>query len=160
MSIKRRFQSFFALDDETEYEEVEQERQPAQREAQREAQHPVPQQQLPAQQNQSKQQNVISLQSIQKHPTKMILTEPRAYSEAQEITDHLKAKKVVVVNLHRVARDQAVRIVDFLSGTVYALGGDIQKVGENIFLCTPDNVDVSGTISTLMAEQEQNVKRW
>ncbi len=70
--------------------------------------------------------------------------------EAQEITDHLKNRKVVVVNLQRIQRDQAVRIVDFLSGTVYALGGDIQKIGTDIFLCTPDNVDVSGSISDMM----------
>jgi len=67
----------------------------------------------------------------------------------------------VVVNLQRIQRDQAVRIVDFLSGTVYALGGDIQKIGTDIFLCTPDNVDVSGSISDMMGEHDTtNVKRW
>ncbi|MBC8923042.1 cell division protein SepF, partial [Escherichia coli] len=45
------------------------------------------------------------------------------------------------------------RIVDFLSGTVYALGGDIQRVGNNIFLCTPDNVEVDGSISEMLDEQ-------
>ena len=48
------------------------------------------------------------------------------------------------MNLQRIERDQARRIVDFLSGTVYAIGGDIQKIGTDIFLCTPDNVEVSG----------------
>ncbi len=108
----------------------------------------------------SQQQNVISLQSVQKS-SKMVLSEPRVYAEAQDITDHLKNRKVVVVNLQRIQRDQAVRIVDFLSGTVYALGGDIQKIGTDIFLCTPDNVDVSGSISDMLTEHEtSNVKRW
>jgi len=58
--------------------------------------------------------------------------------------------------------DQAKRIVDFLSGTVYAIGGDIQRIGQNIFLCTPDNVDVSGSISEIMQQEQEEYtdKRW
>lgn len=78
---------------------------------------------------------------------KMILLEPRAYSESQQIADHLKKKNTVVVNMKRVTPDQAKRIVDFLSGTVYALGGDLQKIGAGIFLCTPQNVNVEGAIT-------------
>ena len=79
--------------------------------------------------------------------TKMILMEPRAYSESQQIVDHLKHRNPVVVNLKRVTSDQAKRIIDFLSGTVYAIGGDLQKVGGGIFLCTPNNVNVQGKIT-------------
>ncbi len=78
---------------------------------------------------------------------KMILLEPRAYSESQQIADHLKKKNTVVVNMKRVTPDQAKRIIDFLSGTVYAIGGDLQKIGGGIFLCTPNNVDVEGAIT-------------
>ena len=53
--------------------------------------------------------------------TKMILLEPRAYSEAQQIADHLKMRNTVVVNLKRVTSDQAKRIIDFLAGTIYAI---------------------------------------
>jgi len=79
--------------------------------------------------------------------SKMILMEPRAYSESQQIVDHLKVRNTVVVNLKRVTSDQAKRIVDFLSGTIYAIGGDIQKIGGGIFLCTPNNVNIQGSIS-------------
>ena len=79
--------------------------------------------------------------------SKMILLEPRAYSESQQIVDHLKHRNTVVVNLKRVTSDQAKRIVDFLSGTIYAIGGDIQKIGGGIFLCTPNNVNIQGSIS-------------
>ena len=79
--------------------------------------------------------------------SKMILFEPRAYSESQQIADYLKKRNAVVVNLKRVTPDQAKRIVDFLSGTVYALGGDLQKIGAGIFLCTPRNVNVEGAIT-------------
>ena len=78
---------------------------------------------------------------------KMILLEPRAFSESQQIADHLKKRNTVVVNMKRVTADQAKRIVDFLSGTVYALGGDLQKIGAGIFLCTPKNVNVEGAIT-------------
>ena len=79
--------------------------------------------------------------------SKMMLLEPRAYSESQQIADYLKNRSAVVVNLKRVTPDQAKRIVDFLYGTIYAIGGDLQKLGGGIFLCTPNNVNVEGTIS-------------
>lgn len=79
--------------------------------------------------------------------TKLVLLEPRAYSEAQQIADQLKSRNTVVVNLKRVTSDQAKRIIDFLSGTIYAIGGDLQKVGGGIFLCTPNNVKVNGKIT-------------
>ena len=79
--------------------------------------------------------------------SKMILLEPRAFSESQQIADHLKKRNAVVVNLKRVTSDQAKRIIDFLSGTIYAISGDIQKIGGGIFLCTPNNVNVQGKIT-------------
>lgn len=78
---------------------------------------------------------------------KMILLEPRAYSESQQIADYLKARNTVVVNMKRVTPDQAKRIVDFLSGTVYAISGGLQKIGGGIFLCTPNNINVEGQIT-------------
>jgi len=79
--------------------------------------------------------------------TKLVLLEPRAFSEAQQIADQLKSRNTVVVNLKRVTSDQAKRIVDFLSGTIYAIGGSLQKIGGGIFLCTPNNVKVNGKIT-------------
>ena len=79
--------------------------------------------------------------------SKMMLLEPRAYSESQQIADYLKNRSAVVVNLKRVTPDQAKRIVDFLYGTIYAIGGHLQKLGGGIFLCTPNNVNVEGKIS-------------
>lgn len=83
----------------------------------------------------------------EKAGNKMILLEPRAYSESQQIADYLKKRNTVVVNLKRVTPEQAKRIVDFLSGTLYAISGDMQKLGGGIFLCTPNNVNVEGKIS-------------
>ena len=87
------------------------------------------------------------LSKLAKKDNTMILLEPRAYSESQQIADYLKSNSSVVVNLRRVTPDQAKRIVDFLSGTIYAIGGDLQKLGGGIFLCTPNTVNVEGKIS-------------
>ncbi len=91
--------------------------------------------------------------------SKMMLLEPRAYSESQQIADYLKNRSAVVVNLKRVTPDQAKRIVDFLYGTIYAIGGDLQKLGGGIFLCTPNNVNVEGKISEDVAQNQQKANR-
>ena len=93
--------------------------------------------------------------SIENSNNKMILLEPRAYSESQQIADHLKNRNSVVVNLKRVTSDQAKRIIDFLSGCIYAIGGTMQKIGVGIYLCTPKNVNVQGKISEDNKDQEK-----
>ncbi|MEC0437400.1 cell division protein SepF [Bacillus subtilis] len=151
MSMKNKLKNFFSMEDEEyEYEYIETERESHEEHEQKEK--PAYTGNKP-----SGTQNVVSLQSVQKS-SKVVLSEPRVYAEAQEIADHLKNRRAVVVNLQRIQHDQAKRIVDFLSGTVYAIGGDIQRIGSDIFLCTPDNVDVSGTISELISEDEH--QRW
>ena len=96
--------------------------------------------------------------NIQPGTGKMILLEPRAFSESQQIADHLKNRNTVVVNMKRVTAEQAKRIIDFLSGTVYAIGGDLQKIGGGIFLCTPKNVDVEGSITDEDGNKKQDDK--
>ncbi len=97
--------------------------------------------------------NVVSIQTASSaKSSKVVIVEPRVYAEAQDIAEHLKNKRAIIVNLQRIDRDQAVRIIDFLSGTVYALSGDIQRIGMDIFLCTPDNVEVSGEVSNYLNE--------
>lgn len=85
---------------------------------------------------------------------KVVLYEPRSYDEAQEIADHLRSHRTVVINLQRVRNDQAMRIIDFLSGTVYALGGGISKIGGNIFMCTPDTVEIQGSITEILGDEQ------
>ncbi|MCR5483674.1 MAG: cell division protein SepF [Bacilli bacterium] len=98
----------------------------------------------------------VDSKSVSKNGSKMVLVEPRAYSESQTIADHLKGRNSVVVNLKRVTNDQAKRIIDFLSGTLYAIGGDMQKLGNGIYLCTPKNVTVDGRMSD--AEEDKKAK--
>ncbi len=96
-----------------------------------------------------------ALKEADKMGNKMILMEPRAYSESQQIADHLKNRNSVVVNLKRVTSAQAKRIIDFLSGCIYSIGGKMQKIGIGIYLCTPKNVNIQGKISD-ESEKEKN----
>lgn len=78
---------------------------------------------------------------------KVVVIQPLTYSDSQDIADHLKSKKPVVVNLEKVEKDVARRIVDFLSGAVYALDGSMQKVSNGILLLAPYNVGIMGDFS-------------
>lgn len=75
---------------------------------------------------------------------KVVIMQPENIDDAQDICDHLKNKKPIVVNLEDLEKEPAQRIVDFLSGSVYALDGNIQKVSGGIFLIAPNNVDIMG----------------
>ncbi len=73
----------------------------------------------------------------------VIVSEPRTYDDSTSIVKHLKDRKTVVLNLHLLDKDQALRIVDFLCGATYALGGSQQKIGDSVFIFTPVNVALS-----------------
>ena len=158
MSIKNIFDRFFYLEEEEEYDNGD--HQPSSHETRQQQVDQTTAVKVRGKKerrvtmtNETSTNNVVSLQAAtsSKH-SKVVLIEPRVYAEAQDIAENLKNKRATIVNLQRIDRDQAIRIIDFLSGTVYALGGEIQRVGTNIFLCTPDNVEVSGEISEYLYE--------
>jgi cell division inhibitor SepF len=100
----------------------------------------------------NKKATVVSLHTQKQ--VKVVLCEPQSYEEAASIADHIRNRRPVIVNLHKSPFDQAVRIIDFLSGTTYALSGSMQKLGQQIFLCAPENVDIQGSISEFLASQQ------
>lgn len=73
---------------------------------------------------------------------KVVVMQPENFDEARDITNHLKERKPIVVNLEAVEKEVARRIVDFLSGAVFALDGDMQKISNGIFLLVPNNVAI------------------
>ena len=73
---------------------------------------------------------------------KLVVMQPTSFDDAQDVCDHLKEKKPVVINLEYADKDTARRLIDFLSGAVYGVDGHIQKVSTTIFLIVPYNVDV------------------
>ena len=77
---------------------------------------------------------------------KMVIFRPNAYEESQDIIDALKSRKSIILNLDEIDVRLAQRILDFVSGAVYALAGDIKKAARNIFVVAPSNVDVASSI--------------
>ncbi|MGE7667203.1 cell division protein SepF [Ureibacillus composti] len=158
MSMKNKIKNFFYLEEE---EEIESQPQIQQVPKQQQHEYTVvktPRAKKERKFNSTEQPplNVVSLQAASSMKnSKVVIVEPRVYAEAQDISEHLKNKRAIIVNLQRIDREQGVRIIDFLSGTVYALGGDIQRIGNDIFLCTPENVEVTGEISNFMNDQFQ-----
>ncbi|MEY9969999.1 cell division inhibitor SepF [Lysinibacillus sp. RC46] len=163
MSMKNKIKNFFYLEEELEEEITQapiQQQQPVQQQQQIQSAKPkkmMKERKAPVQeifpQSTTPTNNIVSLQAaMNSKGAKVVLVEPRVYAEAQDIAEHLKNKRATIVNLQRIEREQGVRIIDFLSGTVYALSGDIQRIGKDIFLCTPDNVEVSGEISNFILD--------
>ncbi|MGM9966717.1 MULTISPECIES: cell division protein SepF [unclassified Rummeliibacillus] len=167
MKMKDKLKNFFYLEEEDDYveenvkqqESIQQQAAPA---VQRKQVKPAVSRpavvKKPAVRERAKQvehSSIPNIVSITQKTSKVILSEPRVYAEAQDIADNLKNKRAVVVNLQRIDREQGLRIIDFLSGTIFALGGDIKRIGTDIFLCTPDNVEVDGNISDYYYEDLQ-----
>ena len=75
---------------------------------------------------------------------KVVVIQLTCFEDAKDIADHLKNKKPVVINLENLEKDVSRRVVDFLSGAVYGVDGNIQKVANGIFLIAPYNVGIMG----------------
>lgn len=83
----------------------------------------------------------------QPQQVKMVITQPTSFEQSEEICNYLKEKKSIIVNLEYVNKDVARRIVDFISGSVHALDGHIQKVSNAIFLVAPVNYEIASDLA-------------
>lgn len=99
--------------------------------------------------------------SMNGHPaattsSKISIYQPRLYSDVQEIADELLAHRATVVNFSQMETATANKVIDFLNGTVYAIDGDIKRIGEQIFLCTPHNFEVEGSVKFNTSRNEDD----
>ncbi|WP_295730144.1 cell division protein SepF [uncultured Limosilactobacillus sp.] len=95
---------------------------------------------------------VVSIKNVQalRETGKIALFEPRIYGDARDITEQLLNGQAVIINFRQMDPKLAVKTVDFLNGAVFAMDGEIRRIGEQIFLCTPKNFEVTGkTMSDL-----------
>ena len=72
----------------------------------------------------------------------VVLVKPDKFDDASAIADHLREKRTVVLNLESTNKDVARRLIDFLSGVAYSIGGSLKKIASNAYVITPSNVDV------------------
>ncbi|HBG90601.1 cell division protein SepF [Lactobacillus acetotolerans] len=98
---------------------------------------------------------VVSIKSrMNSSKSKIVLYEPRVYSDAKDVAQNLLSNKAVIINFSRMDDSSARRIVDFITGTVYALNGEIQRIGDKIFLATPPKFVTDGKISDLVDKKD------
>jgi len=92
----------------------------------------------------NKKNKVVGMPGVQQ--VKVIISQPNSFEQSEEICEHLKEKKSIIVNLEYVNKDVARRIIDFISGAVYALDGNIQKISNSIFLVAPYNYEITNEV--------------
>lgn len=94
--------------------------------------------------------NVVSIkdaQNVAGTPSTIALFEPRMFGDTKEIATQLLSGQAAIINFDQMDNETARRVVDFMNGTVFAIDGDIQRVGKEIFLCTPANFQIDGKLS-------------
>ena len=87
--------------------------------------------------------NVVGMPNMMHGVSEMILIEPRSFEEMPQVIDALKQRKSVILNMTLIRQEEAQRSVDFVAGGTYAIDGHYERIGDNIFLFTPNCVQVS-----------------
>jgi cell division inhibitor SepF len=102
----------------------------------------------------AKSSKVIPLPTTTKDSLRVVLVEPICFDDCQIISDHLKAKRSVIINLEALDLPVARRIIDFVGGTAYALDGSMQKAGGSIFVAVPSHVEITGDLLNIAQPKE------
>ena len=87
----------------------------------------------------------------------VVLFRPGSFNDTSKAADDLRNRKAVIVNMENVDKAMARRVVDFLSGCVYALDGDVKKIAQSAYLFCPHNMDIVGDLESLQAEVESYI---
>ena len=87
----------------------------------------------------------------------VVLFRPTSFNDTSKAADDLRNRKAVLLNLENVDKAMSRRVVDFLSGCVYAVDGSVKKVAQSAYLFCPHNMDVVGDLEALQAEVESYV---
>ena len=98
---------------------------------------------------------VLNMSSSNKQ--EVVLFRPGSFNDTSKAADDLRNRKAVIVNMENVDKAMARRVVDFLSGCVYALDGDVKKIAQSAYLFCPHNMDIVGDLETLQAEVESYI---
>ena len=87
----------------------------------------------------------------------VVLFHAKTFDDAAKAADELCKRKAVILNMENVDKALTRRVVDFLSGCVYALDGDVKKIAQSAYLFCPHNMDIVGDLETLQAEVESYI---
>ncbi|TCL58563.1 cell division inhibitor SepF [Kineothrix alysoides] len=118
----------------------------------------VQKEELPTLEDVSAKKSSPKITPLARQPRKMIgagmevcVIKPTSVEDAREITETLLANRTVVLNLEGLDVDIAQRIIDFTSGSCFAMSGNLQKISHYIFIITPSSVDISGDFQELLS---------
>lgn len=145
MSIKDKLNDYFSLNDTDNDLEEDLSEQTPKKEKKKATEAAAPTYRGMDELKKSVSQNVVAInhqQALKKPRIKVM--EPRLYSDVQSIADLLLGNQSVILNFRRMEKNQAKKMIDFLMGTTYAIKGDIQRLGEEIFICTPHSFEIDG----------------
>ena len=87
----------------------------------------------------------------------VVLFHAKTFDDAAKASDELRRKKAVILNMENVDKALTRRVVDFLSGSVYALDGSVKKIAQSTYLFCPHNMDVVGDLENMQVEAESYV---
>ena len=99
-------------------------------------------------------QKVTPIRGVKRAPgngMEVCVIKPNSIEDAREITETLLANRAVVLNLEGLDVAIAQRIIDFSSGSTYAINGNLQKISNYIFIITPASVDISGVFQEILS---------
>jgi cell division inhibitor SepF len=108
---------------------------------------------------QSKLNNVVGMPGLNHGVSEMVLIEPRSFEEMPQVIDALRQRKSVILNMTLIRQEEAQRSVDFVAGGTYAIDGHYERIGDNIFLFTPNCVQVSSTNAPSQETTQQPIER-
>ena len=100
---------------------------------------------------------VLNMSSSASNKQEVVLFRPGSFNDTSKAADDLRSRKAVIVNMENVDKAMARRVVDFLSGCVYALDGDVKKIAQSAYLFCPHNMDIVGDLESLQAEVESYI---
>ena len=105
-----------------------------------------------------KNNNVVSLH--QNKPVKIVYISPENYEQVQNIADHLRNYRPVVVNMEAIEKDLAKRILDFLSGTTYAISGSMHKINPSIVMVMPQGFNIVNLTEVKTTSSKEEYLTW
>lgn len=95
--------------------------------------------------------NIARKQKVSGNGMEVCVIKPTSMEDTREITDTLRSNRTVVLNMEGVDVSLAQRIIDYASGTCYAISGNLQKISNYIFIITPPSVEISGDFPEILS---------
>lgn len=102
---------------------------------------------------------VLNHPNFNRGGNEVVVVEPRSFDDAATIVQHLKDRKIVMLNLHLLDKEQMQRTIDFVCGASQALNGQPKKVGELVFVFAPSNVTLSADVATQQSKFNDSLWR-